>query len=175
MYYFGTDLLETLYQKEGRNRDRTRVNGLGGLASSSWTEWHTRGRQKDVPGIFGIGGYTIAEDAEDDDADTCMATEDQGSAGGRWFDKDRGAGDAEDAEPEHDAEREEGELFPVYGTNQDANPEPPKPWIDRRLMKPHRDRIRSERCEKVTYGGTNGGHRFTEYRLKDRPGIYRPV
>lgn len=41
------------------------------------------------------------------------------------------------------------------------------------LQKPHRARLRKTRCDAFTYGGTNGGYRVTEYRLRDEPGTPR--
>jgi hypothetical protein len=37
---------------------------------TSWTEWHTRGRHKDNPGLHDRRGYQLREDDEDDDPDS---------------------------------------------------------------------------------------------------------
>jgi hypothetical protein len=39
------------------------------IPDATTTEWHTRGRLKDVPGIYGKNGWRVDEDAEDDDPD----------------------------------------------------------------------------------------------------------
>lgn len=63
-------------------------------------------------------------------------------------------------------DREPEEPFhPSYGIDQ-SHAEPWHSSTERALMKPHRDRIRRTRCTKLTYGSTNGGHVFTEWRLR---------
>lgn len=63
-----------------------------------------------------------------------------------------------------DREPEEA-VHAEYGVDQTKGPLPPSLAPDRVHMRENLDRIRHERCDKLTYGGTNGGHRFTEYRL----------
>lgn len=116
---------------------------------TSWTEWHTRGRSKDNPGVFTTDGRQLQEDMEEDDADTCLVADDQGTVSGRWFDKDSGAGDPDDAEPDEDREADEGVLPPNYGIDQTAGALPYAPWVDRQMMLPHRDRVRREKCVPV--------------------------
>ena len=72
-----------------------------------------------------------------------------------------------------DREPEDGGLWPQYAEDQSAGPLPVSPSTDRFLMKPHLHRLRATRCERFTYGGTNGGYRVTEYRLRDEPGTPR--
>src|SRR5690349_15620332 len=40
-----------------------------GFGDTSWTEWHTRGRHKDNPGVTTKEGWSCREDDEDDDSD----------------------------------------------------------------------------------------------------------
>ena len=46
---------------------------------TSWTEFHTRGRHKDNPGVFTTDGRQLQEDMEDDDNDACLAADDIGT------------------------------------------------------------------------------------------------
>lgn len=50
-------------------RGSTRIPGCpaADAEDTSWTEWHTRGRQKDDPGVVGKFGWQLTEDDEDDD------------------------------------------------------------------------------------------------------------
>ncbi len=57
--------------------------------SGSWTEWHTRGRRKDDPGVSGRHGLLHEDDEDDDpreeDDDSGQCTEDEISSGGRHY------------------------------------------------------------------------------------------
>lgn len=75
---------------------------------TSWTEWHTRGRLKDNPGVMCRDGRQCLEDMEDDDNDTCLAADDIGTASTPWHCNDGGPGTPEDAEDGHDREEDRG-------------------------------------------------------------------
>jgi hypothetical protein len=117
----------------------------------AYVEWTTlRPHQK--RGLNVLAGH---EDDEDDDPDTGVEDDPRG------FDPEQDMGI--DDQP-HDEDT--GLVIPDYGDDQSMGPEPVLPGADRRAMLPHRDRIRRNHCDQVTYGGTNGGYRVTEYRLR---------
>ena len=124
-------------------------------------EWTTmRGPQKRGPNIAGH------EDDEDNDP-----AEDDGDAADGDFAEDEAA--ARFGFIRHgpgcmvsDVDRDEGEpnvLFPDYGLDQ-RHALPSDPAIHRQIVRPHIDRIRCTKCERVGFRGVHYG----EYRLIDR-------
>lgn len=76
---------------------------VGDEQDAAWIEWtalHPATRRGPAP----LAGD---EDSEDDDQDTCLTADDQGSAGGRWFDTDGWPGDDQDEEDNGDREAAE--------------------------------------------------------------------
>lgn len=96
------------------------------------------------------------EDAEDGDPTECNSDADT-------VVDDQGCDDIDD-----DREPEEGVLFHSYGIDQTKGVVPHVPRSADKLVREHRDRIRRDRCTKVTYGGTVGGHAVTEYLFRNR-------
>lgn len=103
--------------------------------SSSWAEWHTRGRHKDALGHVSTDGHPLHEDDEEDDA----------------REEDDGDSSIEDGPHDPDTDREEcagpDAPFPSFGVDQ-SEPQPWAPSDDLRARKPHRDRIRRTRCRR---------------------------
>jgi len=84
------------------NGDDEPVSAEGDSGDAAFVEWVTKpGNLRRHGGPEITGGH---EDDEDGDQDTCAAADDQGGAGGRWFDTDGLPGDSEDAEDGGDTE-----------------------------------------------------------------------
>jgi hypothetical protein len=87
-------------RSDGLPGDPSDHEPTGDEEGGAYIEWHAmRGSQKRGPNLI-----ARLEDDEDDDQDTCLAADDQGTAGGRWFDTDGLPGDDADAEDGHDRE-----------------------------------------------------------------------
>lgn len=130
----------------------------------AWIEWHTmRGSQKRGPSI--LAGHEDDEDndplEEDDPSGQC--DEDGINTGGMQF-SPSGPGCLISDPP-----GDEVEPVPAldWGEDQAEGPLPISPSVDRRLMAPHRNYIRAERCERfVRYGESF-------YHLRDPDGLTR--
>jgi hypothetical protein len=137
---------------------------------AAWVEWHAlRGSQKHGPNM-NVGEEDDERGGDEHDHD---GTEDDNPYIGTRAMQRSHCGDgagcpiSEPGGDEHDGQEDDGARIPSYGIDHTKNPEPLQDSEDRELMRPHMKRIRGTRCDRLEYGGTNGGYRAVEYRLRD--------
>lgn len=156
--------------------DDTEANG-DDHGDTAWIEWQTRGSHKLDAGLSERmarreNGTMLREDDEDNDP-----AEDDGDSADGDFAEDEPAArfgfiahgpgcivsdpDRDDMEPDV--------LFPHFGMDQ-RHALPFDPAIHRQIVRPHIDRVRRTKCERVGFRGIHYG----EYRLIDRDALDQP-
>lgn len=139
----------------------------------AYSEWDTRGRRKLSTGGFepyaGHNEDDEEDDAPEEDDPSGQCDEDGINTSAVQFQPSGPGCEISDPGGE-DAYGEDAELTPDYGIDQtECLPAAIVIASDRQNMRPHRDRVRRDACDKFTRWGE------TEYRLRDRYNIaWRP-